>query len=144
MFEGIYNFISNHKTIVARIAFNENKLKDEVIQRLKYTSEKFMKKPMYQDGNENEDKKHGKTDFLGKTQFKTERNGGYQKKSMIHGHDLSSLEGNNWLTSDVINEYSDLIMNNIEDIFIFSTFFLTSLKNRGIENTEGWTRNVNI
>jgi Ulp1 family protease len=103
-----------------------------------------MKKPMYQYEDENEDNKYGKTDFLGKTQSKTERNGGYQKKSMIHGHDLTSLEGNNWLTSDVINEYSDLIMNNIDDIFIFSTFFLTSLKNRGIENTEGWTRNVNI
>ena len=63
---------------------------------------------------------------------------------MIHELDLSSLEGNNWLTSDVINDYSNLMMNHIEDIFIFSTFFLTSLQNRGIANSEGWTQNVNI
>ena len=51
-----YNFLSNHKTIVTRIGVNGNKLKDEVIQRLKYTSEKFMKTTFNPDLNKNEDK----------------------------------------------------------------------------------------
>ena len=54
--------------------------------------------------------------------------------------DLSSLNGHNWLTDTVINEYGNLIKKHFTDIFVFSTHFLTSLKNRGFENMKGWTK----
>ena len=52
---------------------------------------------------------------------------------------LSSLEGKNWLTSDVINEYGKLLNIQYKNSLVFSTHFLMSLENRGAENMKGWT-----
>ena len=57
---------------------------------------------------------------------------------------LSSLDNTNWLTSDVINEYGNLLKTELKSTHVFSTHFLTSLKNRGVEDMRGWTKNVNI
>ena len=53
---------------------------------------------------------------------------------------LTSLYGNNWLTDEVINEYGKLVNMEFLDTFVFSTHFLTSLKNRGFEKMTGWTK----
>ena len=134
-----YNFVSNHKCIVFRIGIKENKLKDNIISQFKYSSEKFMKNPnLDEEKNEEKfepcDEKHSR-----KLIKEMETN-----SPAIESINLSCLDGANWLTSDIINEYGNLLTKQLKNAYVFSTHFSISLKNRGVDNMKGWTKNVNI
>ena len=59
--------------------------------------------------------------------------------------DLSCFQNSRWVTGDAINEYGNILKTQfIARAHVFSTYFLSSLKNRGVENLKGLTRNVNI
>ena len=59
--------------------------------------------------------------------------------------DISCLDDTEWLSGDVINAYSNIINRQFkETVYIFSTYFYQSLVNRGVDNMNGWTQNVNI
>ena len=135
-----YNFVSNHKCIVIRIGIKENKLKDNIISQFEFASEKYMKKPAIADKIEEE--------ILGTYNQNDSRKPTKEIKKTnnlpIENINLSCLEGDNWLTSDIINEYGNLLTKQFENSYVFSTHFIISLKNRGVENMRGWTKNVNI
>ena len=127
-----YNFVSDHKGIVARIGINDNLLKDEVISNFQNTSEKFMKKSPDTEG------------ISQKSNYKFHQDVLQGKKKNSNADELSSLEGTNWLTSDVINEYGNIIKGQFKNSFVFSTYFFSSVRNRGEDSIRGWTQNTNI
>ena len=141
-----YNFASNHKLLVARIGFRGNSLNKETLRKLNSTSVKVSNtntesmQGVIPEGFahvKNEPKTLDKEHVL---DDKEDRLNQGQR-----GHlDLSSLNGNNWLTDDVINEYGNLIRRQFVDTFVFSTHFVTSLKNRGFENANRWTKGEDI
>ena len=124
--------MSDHKGIVARIGINDNLLKDEVISNFQNTSEKFMKKSPDTEG------------ISQKSNYKFHQDVLQGKKKNSNAVELSSLEGTNWLTSDVINEYGNIIKGQFKNSFVFSTYFFSSVRNRGEDSIRGWTQNTNI
>ena len=140
-----FNFTSNHKLIVARIGASGNKLSNETIRKLHNPFNKFMKKETEEaDSPEKNIFKEKETTDNNEDHVISDDDVDESDKIPKQNVDYSSLRGNSWLTDDVINQYGKLISEQFTDTFVFSTHFLTSLKNRGYENSKGWTKGVDV
>ena len=124
------NFISDHKSIVLRLGLQKNELKDEIVQSLNHSSQRYMKRSVDDTGSpkvvENMQKKSKKVE---------------EKDEQLDI--FQSIQEENWLRDDVINTYSSLIQECFNDIFVFSTFFYNTLKNDP-QRAKRQTRNTNI
>ena len=129
-----FNFTSDHKPIVGRFGIDDNTIKKEVIQNLKYSSSRFMKKNI-------NDKVQ---DILKSPPYMScdSDNEHSNEEENITLIDISSLEGNAWLTDIVINEYASILNEKFSNTFVFSTHFLTSLKNRGLKEFNAGLRKL--
>ena len=67
----------------------------------------------------------------------------YPKTSDIY---LSSLEGNDWLNDNIINDYCDLLGRKYKDVMIFTTFFseMFFTRNRGYSIASRYCRSRDI
>ena len=128
-----FNFISDHKTSVVRIGLGNNSLLKEVLVNSRMTFHSKVKLDDKVDSAYSEF--HHPDDEI------INQSVGLSKGNI----DVSCLRDREWLTSDVINAYGNILNSQFnEDVFVFSTFFYTSLLNRGVDDMKGWTRNVNI
>ena len=143
-----YNFVSNHKCIVLRIGLRDNQLKNDIVSRLKHSSEKFMKRSLIRE--EKNEKNYVKSNRTFNEEIDVEKVWDSHDEMADTNNptrdnfDLTCLEGTNWITSDIINEYGKLMTAQFKSTYVFSTHFLASLENRGVENMKGWTRSINI
>ena len=51
----------------------------------------------------------------------------------LKNQDYASLEGNNWLNDDVINDYLKLINDIDGNVFMFSSYFHTAFREGGFK-----------
>ena len=89
-----YNFVSNHKCIVARIGINGNQLKKDVLLNIKSPLDTFMKRGIMT---------NSKKSYQVKLDEEVKKGTGKEKIKTTEKINLSSLDGKNWLTSDEIN-----------------------------------------
>ena len=133
-----FNFISDHKTIVARVGLGDNTLLKNIEVRKVY-SNKYTKDENVKETSESQ------SFHPYSKKMKKEKSVFGNNLSDIVTLDLSCLEDTEWLNGDVINAYSHIINQQFkESAFIFSTYFYQSLVNRGVDDMHRWTRNVNI
>ena len=59
-------------------------------------------------------------------------------------HDYSSLEGNNWLNDDVMNDYLKIINDIDGNHFIFSTYFHTAFREGGFKRVKSYYRKYEL
>ena len=71
----------------------------------------------------------------------TEANGD-TKTEATHKLNLSSLDSNNWLNDEVINEYMQLLNTMEKDVFMFTSFFHTAFREGGFEKVKITTENM--
>ena len=112
-----FNFISDHKTIVARVGLGVNTLSKNIEVRSAYS------------------KKYTKDEYVKGTSERPSFYPNFKKKkkeeSVLENHpsdtanlDLSCLDATEWLNGDVINAYSHIINQQFkENVYIFSTYF---------------------
>ncbi|KAK7790601.1 hypothetical protein R5R35_012561 [Gryllus longicercus] len=67
----------------------------------------------------------------------------------VHGKDIQTLKGNNWLNDQVINFYMSLItergkLGSYPSVYCFNTFFFVKLKSSGHASLKRWTRTVDL
>ena len=68
-----------------------------------------------------------------------------QNKSTDKKIDMDKLNPEEWLDDLIINEYCMLLSKQFgNNVFIFSTFFLESLKRSGYQQTRRWIKNENL
>ena len=62
------------------------------------------------------------------------------KTEATHKLNLSSLDSNNWLNDEVINEYMQLLNTMDKDVFMFTSFFHTAFREGGFEKVKNYYR----
>ena len=116
-----FNFSSNHKLIVARIGTNGNSLTKEAEKNIRNTNKIFGKKNIANHEKTEQKQKEEKNENLDMSLSDDDNESLPTQEQYIN---LSSLDGVNWLTDVVINEYGRLLNEQVEEIFVFSTHFL--------------------
>ena len=123
-----FNFISDHKTPVVRIGLGNNSLLKEVMVNSCMTVHSKVKL---------DDEVESAYSEFHQVDNETSNHSVGSSKGDI---DVSCFRDREWLTSDVINAYGNILKSQFnEDVFVFSTFFYTSLLNRGVDDMKGWT-----
>ena len=122
-----FNFISDHKSIVIRIG--ENELKDEVVQSLNLSNQKYMKKECKDEESPIKERMKIKTSEV-------------NKECQVEDP-YKSLQGDNWLGDVVINAYGNLVQKCMDNVFVFSSFFYITLQSDP-QRAKRQTRNTNI
>lgn len=69
--------------------------------------------------------------------------------TQITRHDISTLDGLNWLNDEVINFYMNLLIergknDNYPNVYAFNTFFYPKLLKTGYSSVRRWTKKVNL
>lgn len=62
----------------------------------------------------------------------------------LYKDDFHILLSNRWLNDKIINCYLELLQDYDKDIYVFSTYFYTSLKNNGLNKVIKYTAKMNI
>ncbi|XP_043267694.1 sentrin-specific protease 1-like [Venturia canescens] len=112
--------------------------------------DKIEQKPQeYEERNETQ-KQTRKRKRTGKDAIERERRENIETKRKekkgvtIKSCDLATLDGNNWLNDEVINEYLNLIVRGSPETFAFTTFFFSKLLSGGFSSVQRWTKKTNI
>ena len=112
-----FNFISDHKSIIARIGLKKNEFSKQFLENLHFDSEKHMK----------ENKK--KQNIVDDENIENNEN----KQA------IENIKEGTWVEATTINEYGRLITEQFkESIFVFSTHFYEKLIKHGYEAVRRW------
>ena len=128
------NFISDHQSIVTRISLTKSPFDAEFLQKIKFDSEKHLKKL-------EAEKKVLKMEKEEEIKL-PERKESNNKTTNVN---IEKLQGNTWLDDTIINEYGRVLKDQYkQSVFVFSSHFLEQLTNHGYKGVKRWDKNVNI